>query len=100
MLRLVASGAMVRGGVSGGFGEGAFRFEPQELIDLGDRVVMLAKMAGRGVGGGVAGVAVVVAMGSSGWRGADLARAVARGAGRVSMGPPVTLRSGRRSRDP
>ena len=32
---------------------GAFRFEPQKFIDLGDRVVMLARMAGRGVGGGV-----------------------------------------------
>jgi ketosteroid isomerase-like protein len=32
---------------------GAFRFEPQELIDLGDRAVILAKMAGRGGGSGV-----------------------------------------------
>jgi ketosteroid isomerase-like protein len=32
---------------------GAFRFEPQELIDLGNRGVILAKMTGRGGGSGV-----------------------------------------------
>jgi len=32
---------------------GAFRFEPGELIDLGDRVLVLAKLAGRGGGSGV-----------------------------------------------
>lgn len=33
---------------------GTFRFEPQELIDLGDRVVVLAKLAARGGGSGAA----------------------------------------------